>query len=165
MNIVIREAILDDIARIVEINIESWQNTYASIIDNDDLFSIDKQERIEKFQTTFSEKKILVATLNGEVVGFAWYNENMSDNSYENEIVALYVDLKYRKNGVGKTLFEGVINKINKRGTSNLIIWCLEKNYNARKFYERLGGNLIKESKKFLFCNKEYNEVGYLYKI
>ena len=30
-----------------------------------------------------------------------------------------------------------------------MIIWCLEKNINARKFYERMGGKLIENQKYF----------------
>ena len=165
MSIIIREAVFDDIERIVQINIESWQNSYNSIIDNDDLFSINKNNRIKKYQETFHDKKILVAIIDDEIVGYVWYRINLSDLLYNNEIVALYVDLKYRKLGVGKKIFDAVVCKINKIGSSNLIIWCLEENYNARNFYERLGGKKINKSKKFVFCDKEYNEVGYLYKV
>ncbi len=165
MNIIIREAKFEDIEKIAEINIESWKDTYDSIIDNNDLLNINKIELIKKEQETFYKKRKLVATINNQIVGFVWYKENLPGGLYENEIVALYIDIKYRKCGVGKKLFDAVANNINKKGTSNLVIWCLEENYNARKFYECIGGKLINENKKFLFYDKEYNEVGYVYKV
>ena len=46
-----------------------------------------------------------------------------------------------------------------------MVIWCLEKNQNARKFYEKMGGNLLFHEKYFEKEGKKYKEVGYVYNI
>lgn len=46
-----------------------------------------------------------------------------------------------------------------------MVIWCLEKNQNARKFYEKMGGNLLSDEKHFEKEGKKYKEVGYVYNI
>ena len=45
-----------------------------------------------------------------------------------------------------------------------MVIWCLEKNQNARKFYE-MGGNLLSDEKYFEKEGKKYKEVRYVYNI
>ena len=46
-----------------------------------------------------------------------------------------------------------------------MIIWCLEKNKNARRFYEKMGGKLINDEKYFEKEGKKYREVGYVFDI
>ena len=46
-----------------------------------------------------------------------------------------------------------------------MIIWCLQENINARKFYEKIGGELIQEEKYFEKDGKKYKEVGYIFDI
>ena len=41
----------------------------------------------------------------------------------------------------------------------------IEKNQNARKFYEKMGGNLLSDEKYFEKEGKKYKEVGYVYNI
>ena len=46
-----------------------------------------------------------------------------------------------------------------------MLIWCLEKNENARKFYKKIGGKLLEDEKYFEVEGKKYKEVGYTYDI
>ena len=43
-----------------------------------------------------------------------------------------------------------------------MILWCLKENYNSRKFYEKMGGNLYGEN-EIEKGGKKYKEVGYRY--
>ena len=52
----------------------------------------------------------------------------------------------------------------NKR-KNKMIIWCLEKNKNARRFYEKMGGKLINDEKYFEKEGKKYKKVGYSFDI
>lgn len=165
MDINIRDANYEDLERIVEINIESWKNTYNSIIEEKDLLSVNKSNRINKFKQTFNEKKLLVAEIDNKIVGFTWYKENSTKDIYHSEIIALYVDINYRNLGVGKKLFNNVVEKVKINNYNNMIIWCLEKNNNAREFYKKLGGIVVDEKQKFIFLDKQYEEVGYLFEI
>ena len=45
-----------------------------------------------------------------------------------------------------------------------MVIWCLEENKNARKFYEKMGGKLYK-TRNIEIGNKKYPEVCYKYDI
>lgn len=163
MNINIRSAKIEDVPRLVDINVDSWQNTYDKIIDHDDLFSIDKTKRIQKMIQDFDKNNYLVACNDNEIMGFAWYREN-ENGKYQSEIVALYIDIKYRSLGVGKKLFD-YVKDILKENNDNLIIWCLEENICSRKFYEKIGGKLVDEKNTINFCDKKYIEVGYIYNI
>ena len=68
-------------------------------------------------------------------------------------------------NGIGKKLVEYVKADLKNKNKTKMVIWCLEKNQNARKFYEKMGGNLLSDEKYFEKEGKKYKEVGYVYNI
>ena len=103
----------------------------------------------------------------GEVIGYCRYDDNAEyeNRDIDSEIIALYVDCDKLGRGVGRKLVEYVINDLKIKNKSKMIIWCLEKNKNARKFYEKIGGRLIDDEKYFEIEGREYKEVGYIYDI
>ena len=50
-------------------------------------------------------------------------------------------------NGIGKKLVEYAINDLRNKSKTKMVIRCLEKNENARKFYEKIGGKLLEDEK------------------
>ena len=83
----------------------------------------------------------------------------------DSEIIAIYVDCDKLGNGIGRRLVEYVKNDLKNKNKAKMVIWCLEKNQNARKFYEKIGGNLISDEKYFEKDGEKYKEVGYVYNI
>ena len=67
--------------------------------------------------------------------------------------------------GIGKKLVEYVKEDLKNKKRKKMIIWCLQENINARKFYEKIGGELIQEEKYFEKDGKKYKEVGYIFDI
>lgn len=79
------------------------------------------------------------------------------------EIIAIYVDCDKLGNGVGRKLVEYVKADLKNKNKNKMVIWCLEKNKNARKFYEKMGGKLLDGERFFEVEGKKYKEVGYIY--
>lgn len=75
------------------------------------------------------------------------------------------MDCDKLRNGVGRKLVEYVKNDLKNKNKTKMVIWCLEKNENARKFYEKMGGTLLPDEKYFEKEGKKYKEVGYIYNI
>ena len=66
--------------------------------------------------------------------------------------------------GIGKKIFEYVVNQFKEKDRKVMIIWCLKDNYPSRMFYEKMGG-IPTESKIIEIGGKEYEEVGFKYNL
>lgn len=112
-------------------------------------------------------RRTVVAEENGIILGYCRYEDNVvyKNTDIDSEIIALYVDFDKLGNGVGKKLVEYVKANLKNKNKTKMVIWCLEKNQNARKFYEKMGGNLLSDEKYFEKEGKKYKEVGYVYDI
>lgn len=165
--LLIRKVKYEDIEQIVDINIKDWKKIYKGIIDDDILNNLDRDKKIKKWKKSYNSGNVIVAECTEKIVGYCRYDENAtSDNiDIDSEIIALYVDCEKIGNGIGKKLVEYVVKDLKNKNKSKMIIWCLEKNYNARKFYEKMGGKLLTNEKFFEKEGRKYKEVGYIYNL
>lgn len=60
-------------------------------------------------------------------------------------LLLLYVLEKYQHQGIGRTAFELVEQYCRGMGADSFVCYCLPENWNARKFYEKMGGKVICE--------------------
>ncbi len=165
-NLIIRNIEEKDIPQVVDIQIDGWQTAYREIIDDEYLDSMNRESKIEKRKKDYMNNGFIVAEYENNIVGFCRYvdsNEFSSDiDNIDCEMLALYVKPDLKRNGIGKKLFEYVINEFKKENKRNMILWCLKENESSKKFYEKMGGKIIKE--RFIkIGDKEYSEVGFLY--
>jgi ribosomal protein S18 acetylase RimI-like enzyme len=93
-----------------------------------------------------SERDVLVATHEHEVVGFAEVGSVREvDPHFNGELDAIYVLQEYQGQGVGRKLVSAGAKCLRARGHTNMLLWVIADNP-ATKFYERLGGRRIGES-------------------
>ena len=162
----IRTAKYEDIEKIVDINIKDWKKVYKGIIDDNILNNLNKHEKIEKCRKNYNEGNVIVAEKNGTILGYCKYDDNVVyENNIDSEIIALYVDCDNFGNGIGKELLEYVKKELKSKNKTKMIIWCLEENKNARKFYEKMGGSILADEKYYEKNGKKYREIGYVYNI
>lgn len=162
--VLIRKVEYKDIEKIVDINIKDWKKLYRGIIDDDILNTLNREEKIKKWKEHYNIGNVVVAEENGTILGYCRYDDNASyeNTDIDSEIIAIYVDCDKLGNGVGRKLVEYVIMDLKSKNKTKMVIWCLEKNQNARKFYEKMGGNLLSNEKYFKKEGKKYKEVGYI---
>lgn len=167
-DIIIRNIEEKDIPDVVDIQINGWKSAYKGIVDDNILNSMNRNQRIEKRRNDYKENGFIVAELNNQVVGFCRYidsNKFTQDiSNIDCELLALYVnpDLKY--NGIGTKLFQFVVNEFKNKNRKKMILWCLKDNEPSKKFYTKMGGEIIKE-RTIEIGEKEYLEVGFEYNI
>lgn len=53
--------------------------------------------------------------------------------------MGIYLVPEYWKKGIGTYFINWGLNELKNRGYKKVTLWVLEDNYNARKFYERIG--------------------------
>ena len=156
---IIRKATEEDARQIAEIVVEDWKNAYRGIIDSDYLDALNVEERYQREKQRY--QVYTVAAEDREVLGFAW-NETAGDEASDCEIIALYVRYAKRNSGIGKILFRNSVEYFRAAGKKKMIIWCLKDNAEARRFYEKMGGQVYK-SGTHPWGSRDYDMISYLY--
>lgn len=157
----IRKAVREDALQIAEILVEDWKKAYRGIIDDDFLDSMSVEQRYQREVERY--RNYVVAADGKEILGFAW-NELIDDEAADCEIIALYVRYGKRKSGIGRILFQHSMDTFKASGRKTMIIWCLRENYEARKFYEKMGGKVYKTN-THKWGNRDYEMISYLYRL
>lgn len=157
---VIREAKREDVRQIAEILVEDWKTAYRGIIDGAFLDSMSVEERYHRELQRYRIYR--VAAVGREILGFAW-NQADGDGDADCEIVALYVRYARRNSGIGRALFQDAVAAFRASGRKRMIVWCLKQNHEARRFYEKMGGEAHKTG-THRWGDRDYDMISYLYR-
>lgn len=126
----------DDAYEISNVYEESWKYAYKGIIPQSFLDSIPKG----KWASKIDKMGCLVADDNGKIVGTAGFCGSRWEKYKEyGEIVSIYFIPDYIGKGYGKMLIEACIDELRKSGYEKVLLWVLEENSRARRFYEKNG--------------------------
>ena len=144
----IREARVADAEGIARAHTASWRSSYRGILPDRVLDQIDIGQRTESRVRILKDPAMvhLVAydTTHHDIVGFCDAGEARRRHvaPARAEIYAIYLEHHAKRHGLGRELFEGATSILRARGLDSLVIWVLEDNHHARRFYEALGGAL-----------------------
>lgn len=167
-NINIRDIKKEDIPQVVDIQISGWRAAYKGMIDDEYLENMNVEKKIKMREKDYKETRFIVAEINNEIVGFCRYTDNMEKTpetpEVDCELRALYVKPELKHNGIGKKMFQYAVNEFKNMGKTKMVLWCLKDNVLARKFYEKMGGKIIKE-RLIHIGNRDYKEVAFEYDI
>lgn len=141
---IIRLANEADARGIAAVVVTSWQAAYRGIISDEGLNSLSVEERKDCWRKRLQNNDwtTLVCERVGAVVGFAAYSpchEEDKDCALVGELVAMYLLPEYCGQGFGKQLMAEVLRRFKRLAFSEVILWVLEGNYRASKFYETFG--------------------------
>lgn len=168
LDIKVRKVREEDLAEIARIQVDGWRAAYSGFISGEYLLALSVPEKLQKLKANYDKNGFLVAESEGRVVGFCRY---VSDNSFSQgvdgvdcELTALYVEPSLKGNGVGTKLFEKVVEDFKKLGRKKMVIWCFKENWRGRSFYEKIGGEVVKE-KVSVIGGQEHIEVGLVYNL
>ncbi len=82
---------------------------------------------------------------------------------FENEILLICVEKKYRRKGIGSALINYIINKRKYHKPSNIYLEFSKKNRKAKSFYENNGFKYVSLRKKYYTLNNNKKEDALLY--
>lgn len=119
-------------------------------------------EKIEKE----GKPPLIQAELNGEMVGLCRYIDN---NKYspdmadiDCEILDFTVKPNAINNGSEEKLFKYVIDEFKNKNKKKMIIWCSKNKDKLKKFYVKMGGNIVKE-RTVEIENQKFLETGFVF--
>jgi GNAT superfamily N-acetyltransferase len=141
-----------DYSSIALLHATSWRQTYRGILSDKFLKDDVERQRLEIWHNRLSSpatnQEVIIAVQDNIIVGFfCIYLDD--DSTFGTLLDNLHVSADYQKSGVGKLLMKNCAKLILEKGSSHtMYLWVFEVNQNARRFYERLGGNNVETVKK-----------------
>lgn len=169
MKIQIRQAVETDAEAIATLKTRSWQSAYRGQLPDQFLadLDLDLASRTDYWRLHISTQpsakhEIWTAEHEGELRGFAAIGPaRRDDEAGLGELYALYVDPPHWEQGVGRSLLSHAVHRLS-RDYSNALLWVLESNARARRFYERAGWALDGGTKiESLSDGTELREIRY----
>lgn len=146
----IRPATERDALAIGRVQVETWRSAYRSIVPAAVLDGLSAQELGDGWRPVLANpggaRFVVVAAGEGdEPVGFAAGGpERSGDPAYRGELYAIYVLPAHQRQGLGLALVRSVAARLAGGGMPSMLLWVFEANAPARRFYERLGGAVVR---------------------
>lgn len=151
----------DDPLEISNIYESSWKYAYKGIIPKDYLNSIPTGQWANSINKL--GLNTLVLTEHERIIGTASFCKSRWEKYSDfGEVVSIYFLPDYIGKGYGSLLLKKCMEELKQRGFDKVLLWVLEDNHRARKFYEKFG---FVYSEVFMDDNiggKDVREVLYL---
>ncbi|WP_369902834.1 N-acetyltransferase family protein [Bacillus manliponensis] len=134
------------VQEIAKVHVDSWKETYSSIIQEDTLKKKTYEKREELWKQIIKENQSItyvVKTDDDKVVGFVnGGKERKGLYEYDAEIYAIYILQGYQGQQIGKQLIHLLAKELYEQGYCSLLVWVVENNP-SKYFYEKLKGELV----------------------
>jgi RimJ/RimL family protein N-acetyltransferase len=129
----VRLAEVSDAPAVASVHVRSWQAAYRGVIPDAVLDNLSVEARTPGWERHISSGGVWVGLIDDEIAGFAMAGPSR-DADAPFELYSIYLLPAAWGTGLGLSLAEAAI-----AGQRDVIVWVLEENKRARRFYERLG--------------------------
>ena len=143
MDLKIRRAVPEDALSIALVQVESWRKTYAEIVPQDFLASLDEEERAAMWKEGLQAGGMFLFVAEDEwgIFGFISGGEIREPiPGYDAELYAIYLLPARQRRGVGQELALTLREALLMESFSSMVVWALEGNLPGVSFYKRIGG-------------------------
>ena len=132
--------------------------------------SLDKRTRgwVAQIEASHeSGRGVIVAERGGSLVGFVAFGpaEGEAGDLKLGEVYSIYLDSAYWGRGYGRSLFQAATDALRRAGFNEAVLWVLETNERARRFYEKAGWKADGQTKAEERGQVLLNEVRYRYRL
>ena len=138
-----------DSEEIAQLHAISWKQHYRGIMSDAYLDNeIDEERRLlwaDRFKIANPKQMAITASQNGKMCGFACHFIDY-DPVHGNYLDNLHVLSEYHGQGIGRRLMQLSIQHCLQFEKKPYFLWVFSQNTEAIKFYEKLGGQAIKET-------------------
>jgi GNAT superfamily N-acetyltransferase len=157
----VREATAADADEIARVHVESWRGVYTGVFP-EPAFDLEARRRWWREVLAPGRPRrsaVFVAEVDGAVVGFAGVGP--SDVPGVGQLYTIYVEPPSWGTGAGRALIERAEESLRSSGYREAMLWVLEGNERAERFYRAAGwrpdgGRQVEE-----FQGAELTEVRY----
>ena len=152
----------DDLRQVSRIYAQSWKSAYRGIVPQDYLDALPEDRWVKPLSR---DVDCLWLAFNGTLpVGAATFGP-ARDKAMAGwgELVSIYLLPEYQGKGIGTALFQKAVHSLQNCGYTNLYLWVLEENHNARRFYEKMGWKPNGDRLSTLIGGKELTEIRYIF--
>ena len=140
----LRTATLTDAVEIARVQTASWQTSYRGILPDSILDTMDTARRASMRREILLDGDALnlVAydTTFGDLVGFCNAGRSRRQGAGVGELYEIYIVDRAKRFGLGRDMFEHVTDWCRANRMTAMIVWVLDNNHHARRFYEAMGG-------------------------
>ncbi len=140
----IRQAEVDDAARLGRVHVETWRATYRGILPDEYLDALSDIRQAAFWSRVLDDHDRVGGAHVAEdedagVVGFCDSGPERGGAPGWGEIMAIYILPEWQRQGLGRRLVGASGAHLTAEGLDSLAVWALEDNP-ARAFYTALGG-------------------------
>jgi len=159
--VAVRRAQAGDAAALGEIHVRTWQAAYEHVFGAERLAGMSAARRTEQWRRWLAEgvDVWVYEEEDGSVVGFVWIGGSR-EAEREGELFAIYVLPESWGSAAGRELM-AVARDALRAAYPTSILWVLEDNPRARRFYEREGWELDGGRKEDELLGTTVAEVRY----
>ena len=140
----VRRARPEDAAEVAEVHLRTWQAAYEHVFGAERLAELDPERRLHTWERALAEhpgEPVFLAEHEGRVVAFASVGPSRDEPGL-GELYAIYALPSAWGGGAGPALMRQSLATLRELGYRAAILWVLEDNPRARRFYEREGWKL-----------------------
>ena len=137
----VRRARPEDAAAIAEVHVRTWQAAYEHVFGAERLAELDAGTRLHGWRRALEERHdelVFLAEEEGRVVAFASAGPSRAGGA-DGELYAIYALPEAWGSGAGPALMRAALCALGGEGFREAVLWVLEDNPRARRFYEREG--------------------------
>lgn len=146
----IRLATAADSERLGAVHVAAWQEAYADLLPAARLAALNAGERAAMWRSAITKgtaRGVYVAMDGDMMIGFGACGHQrtpaLAAGGFSGEVTALYVLRAGQRIGAGRSLMRAMARRLIAEGERGMALWVLRDNVPARRFYERLAGDLI----------------------
>ncbi|MBT6205849.1 MAG: GNAT family N-acetyltransferase [Rhodospirillaceae bacterium] len=149
--VTLRAARQSDAPAIARVHVESWRTTYAGMLPDSYLLSLDVDQRTVFWARLLKPRGDSVVVAEDEkagVIGFGSCGpirpeeQPQSGDGWLGEIYTLYLLSDWHGQGLGRSMLDWLLQRLRARGLDRILLWVVEANP-TRFFYEAMGAKVI----------------------
>ncbi len=143
----VRPAQVTDAAKLGRIGVRAWQAAYRGLMPDEFLDGLSAEQRTASWErglatpTEPGQAQLVVEDDDGEVAGFVVTGPTRSGEG-TGEVRVLNVEPTRWGRGLGRLLLAAAVDELGSGGHTAAILWVVEGNVRARRFYESAGWHL-----------------------
>ena len=144
-DITFRKAVFDDLPRVADVHVRSWQGSFRGIAPDEFLDGMVIESRTERLRERFDRDNytmFIAEHRDGEIAGFIDFGPPVLNTGSDVQIYSFYFLVPFQGLGLGRKLFEHCAAAIRANGHRSLCLDSLEASP-YRRFYEKMGGKVI----------------------